>query len=357
MSDSPDDDRERIAGGEPAWGDVLPGTDEVQYYVPTDPGLSPALCRTVAKEGAFYVESYRGQGRWEVDSEPFTWLGSQPGDQLRCRELTPIDAARLMVRLDQATSSGDNLAAEFEATVREWSVLQQRFTTPGAHPSHGTTRANRLARRMGVLSAKLLDEPAFRRRVDVMLADPDPHVRSLAAMYALTWSPIRAEGVLVEIEAMPGLVSMGAHYTLKRYRDGQGAAVAAAAPDVEDVALTDLTPDQERLLDDVWQFHGATMNGGFLTAFETSGHLAARIRLALEEMGLVEVAATIAAGCKLFPGGLVPDDAAERSRLIEDDVVADRLEALGDEYTRLIPSDHLLESHMSRLATPTHRER
>jgi len=106
MSGPTDDDRERIARGEPAWGDVLAGTDEVQYYVPTDPGLSPALCRTVAKEGTFYVESYRGQGRWKVDSEPFMWLMWDPGTQPRCRELTPIDAARLMVRLDEATSSG-----------------------------------------------------------------------------------------------------------------------------------------------------------------------------------------------------------------------------------------------------------
>jgi hypothetical protein len=95
------DDVARVARGEPAWGDVMPGTDEVRYYVPVDRGLKPAVCRTVAMEGAFYVEAYRGQGRWEVDSKAFDYLASAPGDPPTCRELDPIDAAAFMLQLDQ----------------------------------------------------------------------------------------------------------------------------------------------------------------------------------------------------------------------------------------------------------------
>ncbi len=101
MSDPLDDDRARLARGEPAWGDVLPGTDAVRYFVPTDPGLGPTLCRTVEKLEAFYVESYRGQGRWESDSDPFTWLTGWPDSPPNSRELAPVEAALLMTTLDE----------------------------------------------------------------------------------------------------------------------------------------------------------------------------------------------------------------------------------------------------------------
>jgi hypothetical protein len=99
MSEFPGDP-ERLARGEPPWGDVLPGTDEVQYYVPVDETLQPTLCRTVAKDGAFYVETYRGNGRWEGDSEPFSWLMWRVGSEPTCHELAPVEAADLMRELD-----------------------------------------------------------------------------------------------------------------------------------------------------------------------------------------------------------------------------------------------------------------
>jgi hypothetical protein len=44
------------------------------YYRALDESGETILFRTVAREEAFYAETYRGDGRWEVDSEPSAFL-------------------------------------------------------------------------------------------------------------------------------------------------------------------------------------------------------------------------------------------------------------------------------------------
>jgi hypothetical protein len=66
------------------------------------------LCRTVAREGAFYIESYRGYGRWEADSEPITYLTMYKGQSPPSIEVPPGAAARLMAQLDVSIGSGDS---------------------------------------------------------------------------------------------------------------------------------------------------------------------------------------------------------------------------------------------------------
>jgi hypothetical protein len=86
----------------PPWGDVLPGTDEVRYFAPLDPAATPKLFRTVAMDGAFYVEGYVGGNLWQTDSEPMTYLLTPPGEPANCDELEPRDAARRIAALDLA---------------------------------------------------------------------------------------------------------------------------------------------------------------------------------------------------------------------------------------------------------------
>ena len=240
--------------------------------------------------------------------------------------------------------------AEYESILREWVALNRRFETPGADPHHGTTRANSLAKKLAALADSLAGEHVFRERLTVLLDDPDAQVRLDAAIHALAWAPGRAEDVLVEIEQLPGLVSLGAKCTLKRYRESPqttGAPVPKVAAGAPSSAVG---PELERPSDDVWAFHGAAMNGGFLLAFETQGHLTERVSDAFRQMGLTDVAEAIASAVRLFPGGRVPADRVTRTRLIDSVIDSELLEELGDLYTELIPSDEFLESRVELLA-------
>jgi hypothetical protein len=100
-----------IEAGEPPWGEVLPGTDEVEYFtakrsIPLYRWLSrrrtteTVLFRTVAKRGAFYIESYAGLGRWVSDSDPMEYLLSDPGQPMQAKEITGREAALVMDKLD-----------------------------------------------------------------------------------------------------------------------------------------------------------------------------------------------------------------------------------------------------------------
>ncbi|HEV8546597.1 MAG TPA: hypothetical protein VGQ64_09905 [Candidatus Limnocylindrales bacterium] len=52
--------RRLVEAGEPPWGDVVPGTDTVEYFT-VDPEIErDLLFRTVARRGAFYAN-----GMWE----------------------------------------------------------------------------------------------------------------------------------------------------------------------------------------------------------------------------------------------------------------------------------------------------
>jgi hypothetical protein len=87
-------------------GGCPPGTDEVVYYRALDESGETILFRTVAREEAFYAETYRGDGRWEVDSEPFTFLLGG-GDLPPPEPSFAIDgraAALLMRELDKSRS-------------------------------------------------------------------------------------------------------------------------------------------------------------------------------------------------------------------------------------------------------------
>jgi hypothetical protein len=99
-----DRDRGLVEAGEPPWGDVLPGTDTVEYYT-VDPGIErDLLFRTVAMEGAFYIELYVGAGHWKVDSGPFSYLGSAPGEEMEAIPLVGREAAKLMTVIDRSAS-------------------------------------------------------------------------------------------------------------------------------------------------------------------------------------------------------------------------------------------------------------
>jgi hypothetical protein len=66
------DDQSRLERGEPAWGDVLPGTDEVSYHVPTGSNDPPKLFRMVAKLGAFYFRPTMGMAPGNRTMRPTT---------------------------------------------------------------------------------------------------------------------------------------------------------------------------------------------------------------------------------------------------------------------------------------------
>lgn len=94
-------DRRLVEAGEPPWGDVVPGTDTVEYFT-VDPEIErDLLFRTVAMEGAFYVERYVGGGRWESDSDPMSYLTSPTGEDFAAILLSGPDAAQLMKALDR----------------------------------------------------------------------------------------------------------------------------------------------------------------------------------------------------------------------------------------------------------------
>ena len=97
-------DRRLVEAGEPPWGDVLPGTDTVEYFT-VPPEIEPDLLfRTVANDGAFYAERYLGGGRWESDSDVMTYLMSPIGRDIDALALSGRDAARLMTYLDAGPS-------------------------------------------------------------------------------------------------------------------------------------------------------------------------------------------------------------------------------------------------------------
>ncbi|MEP7379091.1 MAG: hypothetical protein ABI725_05950 [Chloroflexota bacterium] len=87
-------DRRLIAAGEPPWGNVLPGTDEVEYFVVD---LPTTLLRTVAARGSFYLQRYAGHGRWVTDSQPMDYL---MGDPMKGRPIAGREATQVMAFLD-----------------------------------------------------------------------------------------------------------------------------------------------------------------------------------------------------------------------------------------------------------------
>jgi len=93
-------DRRLIEAGEPPWGEVLPGTDEVTYYVAEGTPDGTVLFRSVAMRGALYVERYRGNVGWKVDSGPFTYWNKEP----LAREIAGREATRWMAALDAEAS-------------------------------------------------------------------------------------------------------------------------------------------------------------------------------------------------------------------------------------------------------------
>jgi hypothetical protein len=95
-------DRRLIAAGEPAWGDVEPGTTSVTYWLAQPSPTEAILFRIVAEveHGPFYFESYSGNGRWEVDGRGFTYVGHAPGDSPKYVQLTGRQASQVMMSQD-----------------------------------------------------------------------------------------------------------------------------------------------------------------------------------------------------------------------------------------------------------------
>lgn len=100
--DDTERDRRFAEAGEPPWGDVLPGTTSVTYWRPEPPAPDVPLIRMVAEVdgGPFYVESYRGHGRWVLDSQAFGLLGHRPEDPPRSLPVEPRRAAEIMREID-----------------------------------------------------------------------------------------------------------------------------------------------------------------------------------------------------------------------------------------------------------------
>ena len=96
-----DRDRRRIEAGEPAWGHVIPGTDEVKYFTARRE-TETLLFRMVANEGAFYTERYAGCGRWVGDSKVMTFLISVGDEPMEAQPVSPRQATREMAKIDGA---------------------------------------------------------------------------------------------------------------------------------------------------------------------------------------------------------------------------------------------------------------
>jgi hypothetical protein len=110
-------DRRLIEAGEPPWGNVLPGTDEVVYYeldrptgrhrLPWGRATESVLIRAVAREGAFYAERYAGEGRWVGDSDAIGYLMNEPGNQAEAIEISGRHATGLMEKIDRLVRPAD----------------------------------------------------------------------------------------------------------------------------------------------------------------------------------------------------------------------------------------------------------
>jgi hypothetical protein len=116
--ESAERDRRLIEKGEPPWGNVLPGTDEVAYYRTVRRGArhpwwrwrrptETVLFRTVSKLGAFYTESYAGQGRWVSDSDAAEDLLTDPaGHPGKAKAISAREAGELMAKRDNSGPLG-----------------------------------------------------------------------------------------------------------------------------------------------------------------------------------------------------------------------------------------------------------
>lgn len=109
---------------------------------------------------------------------------------------------------------------------------------------------------------------------------------------------------------------------------------------------------REELTEVAIQFHGLTMNGGFLDSFETSPSRLDEVVAAFDLLDLDAAASLIRAGIDLIPGSAEADPDTRRTMVDGmSDEAADALENLGSRYTDLV-SDTLLGDKITKHAAP-----
>ncbi len=158
----------------------------------------------------------------------------------------------------------------------------------------------------------------------------------------------RALAIFAEIEHGPyGRLSRDAYWAAEGHKSRPAGTPQVPRRNVEAPAHpAEFDPERERIAEAVLTVHAAIMNGGFLSAFDVAGHAIPDAIHGDGQIGLDQVAVLLQAGAAPFPGGIVPQDPAERQRLVDDVIDARALEELGTAYDDLVPDDELLNDRL-----------
>ena len=245
------------------------------------------------------------------------------------------EAPRRMPRPQSPPTLSDYLAA-----LREWNDYSDRLW---AGSDYRVSINNRLAKRSGEILDALRGRPEWPETLETIVISDDPTVRMMAAHELFDADPDRALEILAEIEHGPyGRRSQDAHWAARgrvsRGREPSPSPVVdklSSHPSVFD-------PEREGIAEAVLAVHGAIMNGGFLNAFDAAGEYIADATRGFDLIGLGPVADLLRTATSLFPGGVVPEDEAERRRLMDVVIDAEALEGMDALYGELVPNEAFL---------------
>jgi hypothetical protein len=109
------------------------------------------------------------------------------------------------------TADVSELLDAYRSTAAAWDVMQG-----------DSSKANPLFDQLHQIYKQLRTEEQGRQGIALLMDDPVPGVRLMAAGHSLAWDQDRAIAVLETIEREgPGLYTVTAKYTLKSFREGK----------------------------------------------------------------------------------------------------------------------------------------
>ena len=231
--------------------------------------------------------------------------------------------------------------ADYVDALMEWHDYADRIWAPDSRRDYKVSVNNRLAKRSSAVLARLRAQPDWPTTLETMATSDEPLVRLMAAQELYGSDPERALATLAEIErGSYGRLSDSAHWAAVGLKfHGAPTDVATEEPPAHPA---DLDPERVAIAEAILAVHGATMNGGFLNAFDVAGMSVSDAIRGYELIGLAPVAKLLRDGVALFPDGVVPNDPIERQRVVDDVVDGEALERLGESYEVLVPGDEYL---------------